>query len=726
MERKETIDKIIDSFIADAYYANIINEEKFYFEYLRDLFKSYIAFDISLFQIDLDHFTNNLPEKFSFQTLLLDNQNKPYYDLILLIGKMVSIFDAKGYNPSEWNPYQDKRRVSMAAFTQKNWTFCFLRYKLDGFTFEQINEFGIKYRTFCYAIEFISDPTININITSFNHRIQIKEYFNLSNEVEIINLFDKYTSKICNSENISFLITNILYHPRIKKLWLDEVIGLMASDSTGWQESIINKLTNHDTAVIWNSKKPSGTNETLVFLKNIIKEENTFNLYYCIGNSIIYKATIVDFVEDQKELIEKNWKGKYGNIADFEDDFSKYADNNKSARILFLVNKMEKLEDVSIDQFKFYKDFSKPRQDNISPIKYENLKVLTPINMAENNRNTINKSQALNQILFGPPGTGKTYHTINKALSIIENKSEVVLKQEQRVALKNRFDGYVKSGQIVFTTFHQSMSYEDFIEGIKPLEPDNNFVSYKVVPGIFKQICSDAALGLENDKEVANSKPYVLIIDEINRGNVSQIFGELITLIEDDKRLGKDEALKVTLPYSKDKFGVPPNLYIIGTMNTADRSVEALDTALRRRFSFIEMPPNAETIALEGINKGVIGDIDLVELLNVINKRIEKLLDKDHQIGHSFFMSIEDTNGLRKAFKNKIIPLLQEYFFGDYGKIGLVLGEAFITIETNDDDIFATFDSDNASDFSSRTIYRLVEIDEKMDIESAIKTLLKK
>jgi 5-methylcytosine-specific restriction protein B len=170
--------------------------------------------------------------------------------------------------------------------------------------------------------------------------------------------------------------------------------------------------------------------------------------------------------------------------------------------------------------------------------------------------------------------------------------------------------------------------------------------------------------------------PYVLIIDEINRGNVSQIFGELITLIEDDKRMGNQEALVATLPYSKKGFGVPPNLYIIGTMNTADRSVEALDTALRRRFCFEEMLPQPEKI----LDEGKIYDeyqIDLVELLQTINKRIEKLLDKDHQIGHSFFMSVLTIGGLKHVFQYKIIPLLQEYFFGDYGKIGLVLGKDF-------------------------------------------------
>lgn len=187
----------------------------------------------------------------------------------------------------------------------------------------------------------------------------------------------------------------------------------------------------------------------------------------------------------------------------------------------------------------------------------------------------------------------------------------------------------------------------------------------------------------------------MLIIDEINRGNVSQIFGELITLIEEDKRLGNAEAIQVRLPYSKDSFGVPPNVYILGTMNTADRSVEALDTALRRRFSFIEMPPCYSLIRTDGKAKdGIINGIDLSLLLEIINKRIEKLLDKDHMIGHSYFLNISTLNDLKSTFQNKIIPLLQEYFYGDYGKIGLVIGAGFFEINENqiEEDFFAPFD----------------------------------
>ena len=315
------------------------------------------------------------------------------------------------------------------------------------------------------------------------------------------------------------------------------------------------------------------------------------------------------------------------------------------------------------------------------------------------------------------------------------------------IELSNEINSYtdvvVTENNWRFTTFHQSMSYEDFIEGIKPILSDNSSeedVKYHIEKGIFYKCCDDAArlagfLSLkdaltnytkEQRKEnFSNSKGYGLFIDEINRGNIAAIFGELITLIEDDKRLGENEII-VDLPYSKEKFGVPPNLYIIGTMNTADRSVEALDAALRRRFSFEEMEPKPELIKTHGLaNDGMVEDIDLVRVLKTINKRIEVLLDKDHQIGHSYFMCVSNIEDLKFAFRNKIIPLLQEYFFGDYGKIGLVLGSGFVSVETKSNDVFAKFSNNyDASGFAEGEIYSTRKIGDDFNIIEAIHILL--
>lgn len=270
----------------------------------------------------------------------------------------------------------------------------------------------------------------------------------------------------------------------------------------------------------------------------------------------------------------------------------------------------------------------------------------------------------LNQILYGPPGTGKTYSLTDKALEIC-NRGAAPQQFQDLLFVKDkdsdRDDEFI--GQIAFITFHQSYSYEEFVEGIRPETKDGK-ISYDVKSGIFKQICKAA------EKDINNN--YVLLIDEINRGNISKIFGELITLLEKDKRIGSEEkGLMVTLPYSQEQFGVPKNLYIIGTMNTADRSIALVDIALRRRFEFEELMPDSSKL-VNPVNPEI--GVDLRKLLEKINERIEYLYDRDHTIGHAYLMGVKTLNELKDVFKNKIIPLLQEYFYGDWEKICLVLG----------------------------------------------------
>ena len=278
-------------------------------------------------------------------------------------------------------------------------------------------------------------------------------------------------------------------------------------------------------------------------------------------------------------------------------------------------------------------------------------------------------SLPVNQILYGPPGTGKTYNTIDYALKIIKKYSYKKYDREYNLAM---FKKYRDAKQIVFTTFHQSYSYEDFVEGIKVEKDENtNQLTYDVKPGVFKALCEKA----ESDQ----SSNYVIIIDEINRGNISKILGELITLIEPDKRKGAKEELSVTLPYSKKYFSVPRNVNIIGTMNTADVSIAKLDVALRRRFDFIEMPPKPGLLTHDKTLKGrpvIVDSVNLKDMLTAINQRIELLYDREHTLGHSFFMKLTNDSSieeLAEIFKKNIIPLLQEYFFDDWARIHTVL-----------------------------------------------------
>lgn len=291
-------------------------------------------------------------------------------------------------------------------------------------------------------------------------------------------------------------------------------------------------------------------------------------------------------------------------------------------------------------------------------------------------------SHPLNTILYGPPGTGKTWHTVTRAVAIIEEKDVDEVEQEQRDEIKRRFETYRDRNQddkqVEMITFHQNTTYEDFIEGIRPVLNNDQAsangqapsegsspgeVQYEMREGVFRRIARHA--------DQNRDKRYVLVIDEINRGNIARIFGELITLIEDSKRTDAHDEAWVTLPGSQDTFSVPPNLYLLGTMNTADRSIALLDTALRRRFKFIEMMPNPSH---EGVNKNVDG-VNCSRLLKAMNRRIAVLLDREHQIGHTYFLGVNDMDALAEAFQHGVLPLLQEYFYEDWEKISAALND---------------------------------------------------
>lgn len=286
-----------------------------------------------------------------------------------------------------------------------------------------------------------------------------------------------------------------------------------------------------------------------------------------------------------------------------------------------------------------------------------------------------------NLILYGPPGTGKTYNSVIYAVAICDGKPVDELTDYD--AVMSRYNELKKAGRISFTTFHQSYGYEEFIEGIKPIIDENKHdIGYTIEPGVFKKFCDNAksitrtSTGIESTVIEENTEPYVFIIDEINRGNISKIFGELITLIESTKREGMPEAASAILPYSGDEFSVPSNVYILGTMNTADRSIALMDTALRRRFQFVEMMPDSDV--LRKIHADNVEDLDVAAMLDKINERIEFLYDREHTIGHAFFTDLKDDATLEKLqsiFEKSVIPLLQEYFYEDYQKIQLVLGD---------------------------------------------------
>jgi len=321
-----------------------------------------------------------------------------------------------------------------------------------------------------------------------------------------------------------------------------------------------------------------------------------------------------------------------------EDGYVNYTYLNNDVNISDFLPVLEYLNEIYDSIIKKYSDIIK--------INYEPTDSPIPTPLPEV------LAKTMNVVYYGPPGTGKTYSMLK---------------------LEENYDKVVK------VTFHQSYAYEEFIEGITAETTEVGTIVYRVKNGVFKELCKEA----ETDPD----KRFAIFIDEINRGNISKIFGELISLIEPSKRLGAKDEMTVRLPYSGDEFGVPANLDIIGTMNTADRSIALLDTALRRRFRFVEMMPEYSKLSTN------VDGIDLVKMLETINRRIEVLYDRDHTIGHTYLLGVENFEALKEAMRDRIVPLLQEYFYDDWAKIDLVFnGNGFVKKEGVEPELFSNVD----------------------------------
>ena len=741
----------------DAEYQGIVNEESFWFKKASELLEKWKNYDISeeridsLLSMEYEDIKNSSDEEIS--------------KIRELLFELIAYCDAKANKKEQYNP--SLRTVAKSGVRQNNWVINLLRWRKSGTASTSVYN----------AIKYLSNPQSNLTMLSENHRKKFcsevlqKPYDSNNFCNEVIKWMNAVMPavELKSDDNRTWLYCNLIYANKDK--WLpSNVLGVIARDARGWQE----ECCNHEyVAFGWD--QVSKFSEVKEDLKNLIETNGSFPFYNVANNETNYNGDVVDFVSSDEEYKECVGEWKEKSPASFCDTFSQYGQSGKPA-VVFLVRNLKKMEKgYNISQFKFFKDVS-PSVKNM--VAYT--KILSENHSGDNMKEELQILQnKKNIILQGAPGTGKTYNTAALALSVLGIKDidygnhDAVMEKYKELLIEFDEDGCIKNdGQIGFVTFHQSMDYEDFVEGIKPIaDKETKKVFYDVRPGIFKSLCNKASslndsksfneafkkliekipeadeepfklqttkekiFGLTRNsrenlnlhtgadlkkqgvltkeniqkyllddssidywrgyfgsvaaelkkpeygyipKQKPNDTKYVLIIDEINRGNVSKIFGELITLLETDKRklVGADNIeenrknqheVELTLPYSKDKFSVPSNLYIIGTMNTTDRSVGSIDYAVRRRFAFVTLEADESAIENyykekdESLKKKAIELFGKVrDFLSNNDNRSNDMGFEDLMVGHSYFMA-GTLDELNLKWKYEVIPLLKEY-----------------------------------------------------------------
>lgn len=621
------------------YDSSIANMQEFYVEKAQEALKAWRSLSIEeslldkLLRVDYDEFN------------MLAQADDDVKEIRNCIFRLVSYCDMNASDKDSFNEYNDKRTIAKAGIRQNAWVRQLLTYKKGVSPVAE---------SIMNVINYIDYPEENFPIISEYHKDQISRnllklpYNKDKFAASLFDFFDGFGFNCANEKNRSELYSRMLYS--IQDRWKDriDIKGLVARDGEDWKTDFEAGIVSSSQGygIMWRHNLPTNNAKVLKALRKRIDNGDTFDFYIVEKNWTTYKAVVEDFVlaEDYPDVME-DWKKK--DPVWFNEKFEDYKSDIQQARIAFLVKSFKSIpveEQLNIDtNFKllnnpvraYYVAFT----DIIKSSVIKMSKTLSDIASLLSIKKNI--------ILQGAPGTGKTYSTAAlslKALSVID------VEWNDPKSVMDRYEQYVNEGRIAFTTFHQSMDYEDFVEGYKPEQVDGD-IKFKLKPGVFRIIC-----------EKAKTQPCVLIIDEINRGNVSKIFGELITLLEADKRDGEEHRIQVNLTYSRTLFSVPKNLYIIGTMNTTDRSVGSIDYALRRRFAFWTLKADKMVIESQDIDASI-----KTKALTVFEK-VEAFLTEnpadmkidDLMPGHSYFMAKSMTE-LETKVKYELIPLVEEY-----------------------------------------------------------------
>lgn len=722
----------IEGLLKEKKLVDILEEKDFCFEKSKAALDAFIEFN------DLELLADMKNQNFSTMDAVdaYTKINDKARSFIEIINKLVAYLDSKAKNKSEYNEYHDDRTIAQAGIRQHLWIRQLILYKLDP---------SLCTQSIRNAIEYLQNPYDKISIISEDHKEAISncllnKNYHLSSFVnDVRRFFSEFNISISNPSNTTFLFTRIIYS--LRDIWCNKINGLAARDtSIDWKDDFANHFINNpDKKIIgWWHCLPTKSQDVIPKLQQKIEEDLYFYFYYISSNKATHRAKVKDFatVDTYKEKSEI-WKG--WQIDGLEDNIEDYQDSSHFAKIAFVFEDFIQLDEpLELEQFFWYKNSNPPGRMNV--VAYS----IVESDKIDNNMDSINNMKQLLQengqiILQGAPGTGKTYNTAALALSTLGISYDL----NNHYEIMEKYNKCIEDNRIYFTSFHQSMDYEDFIEGIKS-EVVGGGIKYVVKDGIFKEICegktikklsfyeqyevlkqliykedtllfetpvdrepfkikinSGGNLNVFTGKSLETSKPgtsitkellerqpednpniayikpirefmenmelpRVLIIDEINRGNISRIFGELISLLEYDKRKNGKHPLTAILPYSKTKFTIPSNVYIIGTMNTTDRSTGRIDYAIRRRFAFYTLESSVEVITQHYDNNGekYLGS-KAAKLFSAIRNfikenRTDDLKLSELMIGHSYFMANSEEELLRKM-RYSTKPLIEEY-----------------------------------------------------------------
>lgn len=819
---------------------SILNSEEFYFEKAQTILQTFLDLEISN---ELRQYLLENRKDYNSIKSILEKE-----EIGTLIFSIISYCDTKAYNKNIYNLYEDKRVLALAFVRMNNWVEQLLTYKFEG----TIQDGSVK-----NAIEYLLDPSENFTMLSEGHRTLIcnnlfdEEYDNFNFKKYFIDFFSILQIELRNELNRTHLLSRLAY--MIESLWKESIVGLVSPDRTGWQETAIEKTKNGEYIVLWNHKRPNGTEKTFKLLRSCINENGFFRVFYTSNKEVNYVAEIVDFVTDQEQLLKCNWESEYGAIIDCFNSFDDYTSDDKKASWLYLARNIYKVDADIYSDFRYLNDFGYPSVGCQAPVVSfnSNVQIKSGIEMKKEIDILKYKKQI---ILQGPPGTGKTKLAKDLAKELIgfndsaaqisekditdlfkvgmniktvagDAEYEIVEVLSNRIKSKKKsgtidetlfknillaydeqlwdsdirsnpnrrakvfakfvYDNHdnsrkINSGQFKLIQFHPSYTYEDFVRGIvskpndngngivyeaenkiladfakkayknyikssfllntegveiwieekfedfknkieqeieeKELELSGNITLFKIGKDSFYygkdwsapsninfkefkiliKAILEKKLELANQKiskdisvhahyrytyynallnkffseynyEVKNEKielkNYVLIIDEINRANLSSVLGELIYALE-----YRGESVESMYEVDGHELILPPNLYIIGTMNTADRSVGHIDYAIRRRFAFVDVLPKD------------LSEEDNISFDAELFYSVEKLFDtnlspefekKDVQLGHSYFIDkSKDGGSMDIRLEYEIKPILCEYV-----KDGVLIGD---------------------------------------------------